>query len=160
MSNLPDNHEPVTSTTPMAPNTRTARLGVQALSFFFANHAWLSLFTLLIFGGVAVGLSRAWSHKPDLQPPAASSSKEPGTRGVDAVATTAFCAQLVVHLQGAASVRELGQLLRSLNSTIVFGPDENGAYRLRMEPNDVDANRSALELSAAVLSTEVLARCP
>ena len=130
------------------------------LSDFFANNAWLSLFTLLIFGGAAIGLGRAWTFKPDKPSMGSSSVKEPGARGVDPPSTGAVsCAQLAVHFQSNASMRDLGRLLRGVDATIVFGPDENGAYRLRVEPTAVEASVRTLESSPMVISAEMLAGC-
>lgn len=160
MSNLPTDH---TSSKPKHPSasertTPANRFGL--LSDFFANNAWLSLFTLLIFGGVALGLGRAWTFKPVLSSASSSSVKEPGARGIDAPSTGAVsCAQLAVHFQSNASLRELGRLLRGLDAAIVFGPDENGAYRLRVAPKVVGASMKALESSPLVTSAEILAGC-
>ncbi|MDB5894778.1 MAG: hypothetical protein JWQ88_2309 [Rhodoferax sp.] len=97
---------------------------------FFSDEAWLSLFTLLVLLGLVVGLQQ-FAKKvatPTLAPPG-----ERKGRGIDAGASAApdACGQIVVQLAEAGTLRQLVALLRQFDATVIYGPDENGAFALR-----------------------------
>lgn len=132
------------------------------LSTFFASQATLCLFTLLVFLGLAVALAPAgWRYanlqlKPgNAQPTAAGDSRSLGTNDVPA-----RCNQIVVIFNSTATVSRVSALLEQLDTTIAFGPNENGAFELSAPStaaaNVVDALNRAAD---AVVSASLQRRC-
>ncbi len=134
------------STAPSAPQ------GLHKLSAFFASHAWLSLFTVLLLLGLVGGLAK---YTARLAP--ASTSAAPGTRSLGAPATS--CGQVLVLWEGAATLKQAAQLLQSVDAVVVYGPNENGAFELRVPRNDARRIAQALETSPAVRMASVQSGC-
>ena len=125
---------------PSAIPTSLAWLG--HLSAFFSNNAWLSLFTLLLLLGLVGGL---WHFTDQLQPPA--TGKALLSRNLGAVPSTASCGQVLAIFRPEATLRQISGLLQSVDAVLVYGPDENGAFELRVPPRLARATAQALEKS-------------
>lgn len=132
------------------------------VSTFFASQATLCLFTLLVFLGLAVALAPAGRRYANLQlkpgnaqPTAAGGSRSLGTNEVPA-----RCNQIVVIFNSTATVFRVSALLEQLDTTIAFGPNENGAFELSA-PSMAAANvADALNRAAdAVVSAALQRRC-
>ena len=100
------------------------------IGHFFSEEAWLSLFTLLLLLGLVFGLQH-FAQKIASKPVTVAAERK--GRGIDAGAPAALdgCGQIVVQLSEAGTLRQLAALLRQFDATVVYGPDENGAFALR-----------------------------
>ena len=129
---------------------------------FFASQATLCLFTLLVFSGLVVALAPAgWRYaslqlKSNSWPAAASSD----TRSLGASDIPARCNQVVVIFNAATTVARVSSLLEQLDTTIAFGPNENGAFELLVPSTSASGVTDALNrVSDAVVSASLQRRC-
>ena len=136
------------------------RLG--RMSKFFASQATLCLFTLLVFSGLVVALAPAgWRYanmqvKPGNGPQTASND----TRSLGAGNTPNRCNQIVVIFSGTTSMARVSALLEQLDTTIAFGPNENGAFELSAPTTAAASVAEALNRAAdAVVSASLQRRC-
>ena len=128
---------------PHQTSTPPASLGwLGHLGAFFSNNAWLSLFTLLLLLGLVGGL---WHFTDRLQPPA--TGKAPLSRSLGAVPSTAPCGQVLAIFRPEATLRQISGLLQSVDAVLVYGPDENGAFELKVPARLARATAQALEKS-------------
>ena len=132
------------------------------ISKFFAAQATLSLFTLLVFSGLVVALAPAgWRYanmqiKPGTGPRAASDD----TRSLGTGDTPNRCNQIVVIFNSTSSVARVSALLEQLDTTIAFGPNENGAFELSVPTTAAASVAEALNRAAdAVVSASLQRRC-
>ena len=129
---------------------------------FFASQATLCLFTLLVFSGLVVALAPAGWRYASLQlksnsGPAATSSD---TRSLGASSLPARCNQIVVIFNSAATGARVSTLLEQLDTTIAFGPNENGAFELSVPSASVSGVADALNRAPdAVVSAALQRRC-
>lgn len=132
------------------------------LTTFFASQAALCLFTLLVFSGLVVALAPAGWRYASLQlksgsTPAVTSS---GTRSLGASSAPARCSQIMVIFSTAASVGRISELLERLDTTIAFGPNENGAFELSVLPASAAGVTEALNrASDIVVAASLQRRC-
>jgi hypothetical protein len=130
---------------------------LQKLSAFFANHAWLSLFTMLLLLGLAGGLAKYTARF--VPPSGAAFSAATGARSLGGATAGAACGQVLVLLEGGATVKQVSQLLQSVDAVVVYGPNENGAFELRVPAVDARRIAQALETSPAVRLASVQSDC-
>ena len=132
------------------------------LATFFASQSTLCLFTLMVFLGLVVALAPAGWRYAGLQlkssgRPAAVNSD---TRSLSVNNIPVRCNQIVVIFNPAATVVRVSALLEQLDTTIAFGPNENGAFELSGQAtaavNVADALNRA---SDAVVSASLQRRC-
>jgi hypothetical protein len=132
-------------------------------STFFASQATLCLFTLLVFLGLVVALAPAGWRYASLQlqsrigqHSATNDSRSVGTSN----AAPARCNQIVVIFAGTATVTRVSALLEQLDTTISFGPNENGAFELSTTSISAAGVAAALNhASDAVVSSSLLRSC-
>ena len=136
------------------------RLG--RMSAFFASQATLCLFTLLVFLGLVVALAPAgWRYANlQLRPGNSQQTATSGTRSMGTSNAPARCNQIVVIFNSTTSMARVSALLEQLDTTIAFGPNENGAFELSA-PSTAAANvADALNRAAdAVVSASLQRRC-
>ena len=150
-------------TAPHAQRLETLDHGmVGGISTFFASQATLCLFTLLVFLGLAVALAPAGWRYANLQlkpgnsrPTSVGDSRSLGTNDVPA-----RCNQIVVIFNSAATVSRVSALLEQLDTTIAFGPNENGAFELSAPSAAAGNVADALNRAAdAVVDASLQRRC-
>lgn len=141
---------------------RTSKPLAGGVSNFFASQATLCLFTLLVFLGLVVALAPAGWRYASLQlksspiPNAVSSD----TRSLGAGQAPMRCNQILVIFNPAATVARVSALLEQLDTTIAFGPNENGAFELSTSSNSASGVADALNReSDAVVSASLQRRC-
>lgn len=134
------------------------------ISSFFASQAMLCLFTLLVFSGLVIALAPAgWRYAslqfhPSKAQDAATATNDSYSLGVSN--TSARCSQIVVVFTATATVARVSALLKQLNTTIDFGPNENGAFELATSPTLVAEVADALNrTSDAVVAASLQRRC-
>lgn len=138
----------------------------------FSSHAWLTLFTLLMLMGLFSGLLRV-----SLNIAAGSSQTKTaasigiGTRSWNisgdeglAAETASFpvgntCGQLMVVFKPESTARQIIGVLQRIDSFVVFGPNENHAFELRVGSADTKVTQKFLEESSAVMSASPNPRC-
>lgn len=112
---------------------------------------------MLLLLGLAGGLGK---YTARLAPHSVTaSSATTGTRSMGGVTTGAACGQVLVLLEGAATVKQVSQLLQSVDAVVVYGPNENGAFELRVPAVDARRIAQALETSPAVRLASVQPDC-
>lgn len=135
---------------------------VSRTTAFFASQATLCLFTLLVFLGLAVALAPAgWRYASlQLQSGSGPASTTSDTRGLGVSNTLAHCNQIVVIFNSTATVARVSALLEQLDSTIAFGPNENGAFELSTPSTTAAGVAEALNrASDAVVNASLQRRC-
>lgn len=136
------------------------RLG--RMSTFFASQATLCLFTLLVFLGLVVALAPAgWRYANlQLRPGNSQQTTISDTRSLGMNYASARCNEIVVIFNSTTSMARVSALLEQLDTTIAFGPNENGAFELSA-PSKAAANvADALNRAAdAVVSASLQRRC-
>lgn len=135
---------------------------VSRLSTFFASQATLCLFTLLIFLGLVVALAPAgWRYAGlQIQSRIGQNSATNDSRSVGTSNAPARCNQIVVLFAGTATVTRVSALLEQLDTTIAFGPNENGAFELSTPSASATGVADALNrASDAVVSASLRRRC-
>jgi len=135
---------------------------VGGISTFFASQATLCLFTLLIFSGLVVALAPAgWRYANlQLRSAGAQQTATSDSRSAGISNAPARCNQIVVIFNSTATVSRVSALLEQLDTTIAFGPNENGAFELSA-PSAAAANvADALNRAAdAVVDASLQRRC-
>ena len=129
---------------------------------FFASQAALCLFTLLIFLGLVVALSPAgWRYASlQLRSTSGSAAANGDARSLGMGTTPMRCHQIVVLFTGTATVTRISALLEQLDTTIAFGPNENGAFELSAPSTSASGVTDALNrASDAVISASLQRRC-
>lgn len=97
--------------------------GFGYLAAFLCDRSAFVLMLLLLEAGLALGLVQA---ARDLH--AADAGNGTLTRGAQA----AGCADAAVVFQRTATERDISLLLTQYGASVVYGPDENGAYLVRV----------------------------
>lgn len=102
------------------------------LSKFFASHASLSLVTLLVFSGLLIAtLPVGWAYAQMHWQNRSGASATADSRSLgDASMAIARCNPILVYFEDSASVTAVASLLASLDASIAFGPNENGAFEV------------------------------
>ena len=132
------------------------------LTTFFASQAALCLFTLLIFLGLVVALAPAgWRYASlQLKSDSGSNAATNDTRSLGTSTASTRCNQIVVIFAGNATVARVSALLEQLDTTIAFGPNENGAFELSTPTTSAASVAEALNrASDAVVSASLQRRC-
>ena len=62
-------------------------------------------------------------------------------------------------LEGEATVKQVSQLLQSVDAGVVYGPNENGAVELRVATVDARRIAQALQASSVVRLASVQSDC-
>lgn len=111
---------------------------------FFSSRAKLSLVVLLLLCGLVIGLGPIsygfYTSQKNLQPPASG-----GTRsGASESAQSNRCNQVILTFSRGATVDQISVLLERLESSIVFGPNENGSFELLVPFNKANEVVDAL----------------
>lgn len=135
---------------------------VSRITTFFASQATLCLFTLLVFLGLVIALAPAgWRYASlQLKPGGGSNVATSDTRSLGTGNAPARCNQIVVIFNATATVSRVSALLEQLDTTIAFGPDENGAFELSMPATSAAGVAEALNrASDAVVSASLQRRC-
>ena len=127
---------------------------------FFASQATLCLFTLLVFSGLVVALAPAgWRYASlQLKSNSGSASTSSDTRSLGASGMPVRCNQIVVIFNAAATVARVSALLEQLDTTIAFGPNENGAFELLVPSTSASGVTDALNRASDVVVSAALQR--
>ena len=130
------------------------------ISTFFASQATLCLFTLLVFSGLVVALAPAgWRYASlQLKSNSGSASTSSDTRSLGASGMPVRCNQIVVIFNAAATVARVSALLEQLDTTIAFGPNENGAFELLVPSTSASGVTDALNRASEVVVSAALQR--
>ena len=129
---------------------------------FFASQAALCLFTLLVFLGLVVALAPAgWRYASlQLKPGGGSNVANSDTRSLGTGNAPARCNQIVVIFNASTTVARVSTLLEQLDTSIAFGPNENGAFELSTPATSAAGVAEALNrASDAVVSASLQRRC-
>ena len=129
---------------------------------FFASQATLCLFTLLVFLGLVVALAPAgWRYASlQLKSNSGTTATSTDTRSMGPGLLPAACNQIVVIFNSAATVARVAALLEQLDTTIAFGPNENGAFELSVPSTSASGVTDALNRAPdAVVSAALQRRC-
>jgi len=135
---------------------------VSRVTTFFASQATLCLFTLLVFLGLVVALAPAgWRYANlQLKSSAAQNLATNDARSLGTNNAPARCNQIVVIFNAAATVARVSTLLEQLDTTIAFGPNENGAFELSTPSKTAAGVAEALNrASDEVVSASLQRRC-
>ena len=134
------------------------------LSAIFSSRAWLSLFTLLILAGLLGGLIKLTadqSSKVKTSGSGLTQSGEPAkTRSFGSAIQNASCGQILVTFNSTATLQQVASMLRTLDAVISYGPNENGAFELRVSPGLAADVARALETSPIVTLATPQPQCP
>lgn len=152
---------PVTDDLPMN-ITQMQQRPLGRISKFFAAQATLCLFTLLVFLGLVVALAPAgWRYaNMQIKPGPGARAASNDTRSLGAGDTSNRCNQIVVIFNSTTSVARVSALLEQLDTTIAFGPNENGAFELSAPTTAAASVAEALNRAAdAVVSASLQRRC-
>ena len=150
---------PTATDLPVAASTESTVLPGGVTSFF-ASQATLCLFTLLVFSGLVVALAPAgWRYAGlQLKSNSGSASASSDTRSLGASGMPARCNQIVVIFNAAATVARVSALLEQLDTTIAFGPNENGAFELLLPSTSASGVTDALNRASDVVVSAALQR--
>ena len=132
------------------------------ITSFFASQATLCLFTLLVFSGLVVALAPAGWRYASLQLKSNSgiTATSSDTRSLGASGLPGRCNQIVVIFNSAATVARVSALLEQLDTTIAFGPNENGAFEVSVPSASASGVADALNRAPdAVVSAALQRRC-
>lgn len=152
---------PEATDAPVALPGRTTSLS-GGVTNFFASQATLCLFTLLVFSGLVVALAPAgWRYASlQLRSNSGITATSSDTRSLGASSLPARCNQIVVIFNSAATVARVSALLEQLDTTIAFGPNENGAFELSVPSASASGVADALNRAPdAVVSAALQRRC-
>lgn len=132
------------------------------MSNFFASQAMLSMFTLLVLLGLVIALAPAGWRYASLQfrPVTGQYATTSDSRSLGTNNVPARCSQIMVIFNSTSNVGRISALLEQLDTTIAFGPNENGAFEL--STTSASASRVAEALnraSDAVISASLQRRC-
>lgn len=136
-----------------------------ALGHFFASHANLSLVTLLVFSGLLIAtLPVGWAYVQMQWQNRSGSSATADSRSLgEAAMAIARCSPILVYFDDSATVADVASLLGSLDASIAFGPNENGAFELAMSPRSSVSPARVVEalnkVSSLVLTASLRQRC-
>jgi len=144
------------------------------LGAVFSSHAWLTLFTLLVLMGLSIGLTRAGlriatnSASTNAVVSKGAESRSWGITSDDsdlAVATpgrsdASACGQFLVVFRPESSASQVIKALQLTDSFVVFGPDENLAFEVRVGVNQAKTAQRVLEESHVVASAKPNPSCP
>ena len=130
------------------------------MSKFFASQATLCLFTLLVFLGLVIALAPAgWLYANLQRQPSDGGQTATGdTRSVGITNSPVRCNQIVVIFNSAATVARVSALLEQLDTTIAFGPNENGAFELLVPSTSASGVTDALNRASDVVVSAALQR--
>jgi hypothetical protein len=129
---------------------------------FFSRHAWLSLFTLLVLMGLVGGLFKLGGSMPKgsaAAPTPVQAGQPSQTRSFGAATQNTSCGQVLASFSASATVQQITGLLRSLDTVISYGPNENGAFELRTSPALAAQVALALETSPLVTLATAQPQC-
>lgn len=145
----------------IAPSNTQLR-GATVLGSFFASQATLCLVTLLIFLGLVVALAPAgWRYAIlQLKSRSGPSAVIEDARSLGISSAPARCNQIVVIFNASTTVARVSTLLEQLDTTIAFGPNENGAFELSIPaPSAAGVAEALNRASDAVVSASLQRRC-
>lgn len=114
------------------------------------------------FLGLVVALAPAGWHYANLQLRPGNSQKTitSNTRSLGGNSEPARCNQIVVIFNAAATIARVSTLLEQLDTTIAFGPNENGAFELLVPSTSAAGVADALNRAPdAVVSAALQRRC-
>ena len=140
---------------------RTESTGLSGgVTSFFASQATLCLFTLLVFLGLVVALAPAgWRYASlQLKSNSGQAAASSNTRSLGASDMPARCNQIVVIFNAATTVARISALLEQLDTTITFGPNENGAFELFVLSTSASGVTDALNRASDVVVSAALQR--
>jgi len=105
----------------------------------FSQHAWLSLLTILLLMGSALGLW--WAH------PSSATGAEKTRSAVGA----SLCSHASLALHPQTTVEQLKRMLKAEDALIQYGPDEFGEFQLRFGATEPSAAAQRLRERAEVV---------
>lgn len=132
------------------------------ITSFFASQATLCLFTLLVFLGLVVALAPAGWRYASLQLKLGGGTNvvTSDARSLGTGNAPARCNQIVVIFNASTTVACVSTLLEQLDTSIAFGPNENGAFELSTPATSAAGVAEALNrASDAVVSASLQRRC-
>ena len=139
-----------------------SRPQIGRVTTFFASPAALCLFTLLVFLGLVVALAPVDCRYASLQFKSGSGSNAAANdaRSLGTGNAPARCNQIVVNFACTATVARVAALLEQLDTTIAFGPNENGVFELSMPATSAAGVAEALNCASdAVVGASLQRRC-
>ena len=151
--------EPPAQTLPASPPAIPGS-ALKQLGAFFSDNAWLSLFTLLLLLGLVGGLYH-YSAKLVTSSLAlvTSSGGTTETRSIGSSAHMGQCGQVLAIFRREATLQQLTGLMQGVDAVVVYGPNENSAFELRVNAERARAVAQALETSPLVSVASVQAEC-
>lgn len=122
----------------------------------FGKRAYLIATTMMLLAGLVIALLPiAYGY---LRTPGQVTSTSQSRGGEGAAATP--CDRVLVSFSRAATMAQVGALLDRLGASILYGPNENGAYEVRVRPESVEAVISTLEKEeGVVIAASRMGRC-
>jgi hypothetical protein len=120
---------------------------------FFANKAYFTLFILMVMlaGLASFGVPFIKSGGAPL------ANASGGTRS--SAAAGRLCGQFEVVFSSSAKFSDVEAFLKTTGLSIVFGPNENGAYELRYSRGSTGIYVQALEQSSLISRFDLAAQC-
>lgn len=113
---------------------------IERCGALFEKRSLLVLFTLMLLSGLALGLVPVayvylMKRVQTLEPigPALAS------RGGMTSAIAGRCNQVLIRFASSAPIGSVGRLMDQVDASIVFGPDQDGAFELSVPAERVDA---------------------
>ena len=158
--NKPPGDTPVAEDTSLAPHAlSTHPHALDSLGAFFSDNAWLSLFTLLLLFGLTGGLFRYVASMHPVGFVVASGDASTLTRGVQMAGPTHRCGPVLAIFKRDITVRQVSDVLQTLDAVIIYGPDENGAFELQVSARRAREVAEALEKSSLVSAASARPEC-
>ena len=117
----------------------------RALSDFFSSQAMLCLITLMVFIGLVIALAPVGLSylKQSASTSGGVGANTGATRGAG-IRAAVPCNPVLVTFTDEVPLGKLNRLLNSLDASIAFGPNENGAFELALPVAGVAAAVEAL----------------
>jgi hypothetical protein len=113
-------------------------------ALFFSSQAKLSLTVLMIFCGLIVGLAPI-AYGYVVQSKVMKQAQTSGTRGGSTELPPSLrCNQVLVTFARTATISQISILLERLDSSIAFGPNENGSFEILVLSGKADEIVAAL----------------
>ncbi|MFL9923703.1 hypothetical protein PQR62_05495 [Herbaspirillum lusitanum] len=119
-------HQEPESSSSISPATPSPSSRHRVLGRFFSSQAMLCLITLMVFLGLLIALAPVglgYLHQD-------SKAGQGGTRSAGAARDAATCNPILARFADDAPMGKLNQALERLDTSIAFGPNENGAFEL------------------------------
>lgn len=141
------------------PNLPPSHSRLDRLSRLFASQSVLSLVTLLVLLGLAIGLVPvAWTYAHlSLSAPTLTGTKGYSSDGM----AIPQCSRVTAAFNSSATFGQISALLQSVDASIAYGPNENGAFEIAVQPGEAPVIAPALLRAAPlVLVASVGKNCP